>query len=110
MIIVKFSLVFSRHSLDDLEVGDVERLVTVLMVLAYATVRPVPFLNSALMFSPSSLAATAGLPNIDFTTFGAHIFVYALFFSRVNFAFVFTAEYIFELGAGGETGVYACFG
>ena len=89
LVIVEFSLVLSRHGLDDLEVRDVKGLVAALIVLAYATVRPILFLNGALMFTPSRFTAPTSLANINFTTFRAYIFVDTWLFFWVNFAFVF---------------------
>ena len=99
MVVVQLSLILPRHVLNDLEVRDIKRLITVLMVLANTTMRPVLLLNGALVLLPSRHTAAAGLPDVDFPTLRAHIFVYAWLFSRVNFTLVFTAEYVFELSA-----------
>ena len=69
--------------------GNVKGLVAVLIVLAYATMRPIAFLDGALVLSPPSLTATASLANIDLFAFRANMFIYPWFFSWVNFTFIF---------------------
>ena len=73
--------------MDNFKVGNVKGLVAVLIVLAYATMRPIAFLDGALVLSPPSLTATASLVNIDLFAFRANMFVHPWFFSWVNFTF-----------------------
>ena len=69
-----FLFVFVCHSLDDFKVGYIKWLITVLIVLTYATVGPIAFLNGALVFLPSGLTATASLATIVLVAFRAYVY------------------------------------
>ena len=87
-VVVQLFFVFVSHGLDNFKVGNVKGLVAVLIVLAYATMRPIAFLDGALVLSPPSLTATASLANIDLFAFRANMFIYPWFFSWVNFCYI----------------------